>query len=427
MYKKVFGILAVIILVFYISFTGYQSVKATEPLVETVEADVQENKVTLSGLLKDSGGKEIDIYGLKWGTSRSLDKMKNFKSSIKKDSSFSTTINGLEAGNTYYYQAYAINDKGCGYGDIKEFVLPVINEAGPTVSITAPELSSISRGSVETIAATAADEQQVEYMELYINKSLKSKVDGDTIKYHWNTSGFNPGEYEIKVIACDGEKTGEELLNVVIKEEVKKESVEGSLSVNSLQPVASKSKDEGTTVSRAVANTADTVNTGVDKQKYPKLSKFQGTFGQFYYRDKADGRIEIDPGWVAENIVTITLPGLNRKVQVHKEAKDNFLAAFNHIKNGTANINGKEVPLLSLIRTMDGTFVPRHVNWNSSKGLSRHSWGIAIDINASDHFRYVNPEKEPCDPNLILWEKAFKPAGFSWGNSYSDSMHYELR
>lgn len=163
-----------------------------------------------------------------------------------------------------------------------------------------------------------------------------------------------------------------------------------------------------------------------DKYTYPKLSKSKGIYGQFHYRDTSGGRIEIDPGWLANNIVSITLPGLNRQVQVHKEAADNFIQAFNYIVNGSVMINGKRVPLLNLIRSMDGTFVSRHVNWNPENGLSNHSWGTAIDINAGDHFRRVDPEQEPNDPNLILWEKAFKPAGFSWGNSYADAMHYEL-
>ncbi|ABI69279.1 M15 family metallopeptidase [Syntrophomonas wolfei] len=169
-----------------------------------------------------------------------------------------------------------------------------------------------------------------------------------------------------------------------------------------------------------------TSQNSADNSPFPHISKVQGSFGQFRYKDLSGGRIEIDPRWMAENIVTITLPGLDREVQVHKEARDNFIRAFNYIKNGSAWINGKEVPLLSLVKTMDGTFVPRHVNWDSAKGLSRHSWGTAIDINAANHFRRVDPEQEANDPNLILWEKAFKPAGFSWGNSYSDSMHYEL-
>lgn len=172
-------------------------------------------------------------------------------------------------------------------------------------------------------------------------------------------------------------------------------------------------------------NTTVVNNPSRSSSVYNKLSPSKGIYGQFRYRELSGGRIEIDPQWVAQNIVSITLPGLNRTVQVNRAAKDKFIKAFTYIKNGTAVVNGKEVPLLSLIRTMDGTFVPRHANWNPASGLSNHSWGTAIDINASNHFGYVSPSQTN-DPNLILWEKAFKPAGFSWGNSYSDSMHFEL-
>ncbi|MDD2620778.1 MAG: peptidoglycan-binding protein [Syntrophomonadaceae bacterium] len=179
-------------------------------------------------------------------------------------------------------------------------------------------------------------------------------------------------------------------------------------------------------LSAAASGTQVSRSGNTDTRKYPKLSKVNGSFGQFHYRDLSGGRIEIDPVWIAENIVTIKLPGLNKYVQVNKKAANNFIKAFTYIANGTATISGKSVPLLSLIKTMDGTFVPRHVYWNSTNGLSNHSWGTAIDINAANHLRYVNPAWEPNDPNVILWEKAFKPAGFSWGNSFNDSMHYEL-
>lgn len=162
-----------------------------------------------------------------------------------------------------------------------------------------------------------------------------------------------------------------------------------------------------------------------DFLKYPKLSKANGRFGQFRYRELWNGQIEVDPVWTANNIITIRLPGLNRNVQVHRLAAEQFTKAFNYIKNGTAVVNGRQVSLLGLVWTMDGTYVTRHVNWNPAKGLSNHSWGTAIDLNASNHFRYVN-SWERSDPNMILWEKAFKPAGFNWGNSYADAMHYEL-
>jgi hypothetical protein len=186
------------------------------------------------------------------------------------------------------------------------------------------------------------------------------------------------------------------------------------------------SDNNSNNISNHSSNQVSRGGTAVDTSQYPLLSKVNGSFGQFRYRDLSGGRIEVDPQWVAENIVTITLPGLNRQVQVHKDAADHFITAFNYIKNGTAIINGQQVSLLSLLDTMDGTYVTRHVNWNSERGLSNHSWGTAIDINADGHFGYVDPDSDPNDPNVILWEKAFKPAGFSWGNRYSDSMHYEL-
>lgn len=163
-----------------------------------------------------------------------------------------------------------------------------------------------------------------------------------------------------------------------------------------------------------------------DLNKYPLISVKKGIYGQFHYRELGGGRIEIDPKWVAENIVTVKLPGVNRNVQVHRLARDKFIQAFTTIANSTVTVNGRKMSLLSQVKTFDGTWVTRHVNWNANNGLSNHSWGIAVDINAASHFRYVNPGTEPNDPNLILWQKAFQPAGFKWGNSYSDSMHYEL-
>lgn len=204
-----------------------------------------------------------------------------------------------------------------------------------------------------------------------------------------------------------------------------KEAASGKPDIGQTVSNPESSNREGRYNNQTSEQTTAVENPSRSGSTYNRLSPGKGIYGQFRYRELGGGRIEIDPQWVAQNIVTITLPGLNRSVQVNRAAKDKFIKAFTYIKNGTAVVNGKEVPLLSLIKTMDGTFVPRHVNWNAANGLSNHSWGTAIDLNASNHYRYVSPD-ETEDPNRILWEKAFKPAGFSWGNSYSDAMHYEL-
>jgi len=410
MNRKVYWGLASIIMACFISFfVFYSFYVAAEPVVETVEALVNEDEATLSGMVKDSGGKEITQYGFNWGMNSSLEEKETVSGGGSVKSDFFITISALQEGITYYYQAYAENSKGYGYGEIKSFTVPV--NLPPEVSISSPEdnLSVISEQAV-SISATAADDKQVESMEVYINDTSAYQTDSESLTYEFDTSTVNPGEYAVKVTAWDGKKYGEQFITLIVEEKLE--------TADSNPPVVRDNNDDSTSVSRAADPTPS--------YEYPKLSVVQGSYGQFRYKDTSGGRIEIAPRWVAENIVTITLPGLNVNVPVHKDAADNFIQAFTYIANGSAVINGRDVPLINLINTMDGTFVSRHVNWNPAKGLSHHSWGIAMDINAADHFRYVNPSSEPNDPNLILWEKAFKPAGFSWGNSYSDAMHFEL-
>lgn len=241
---------------------------------------------------------------------------------------------------------------------------------------------------------------------------------GDQINVDGTSSEEGPGNQEADAVA--------EKLSDRSNTENTYDNAESSPIPAADQSAANQLKDKGNfssnqTTSKTTVNDPPARSGSI----YNQLSPNKGIYGQFHYRELGGGRIEIDPQWVAKNIVTINLPGLNRTVQVNRAAKDKFILAFNYIKNGTAMVNGKEVSLLSLVRTMDGTFVSRHANWNPNSGLSNHSWGTAIDINASDHYRYVAPS-ESNDPNRILWEKAFKPAGFSWGNSYADSMHFEL-
>lgn len=415
MNKKLAGgitlLLVMVVAVFLVLGLDY---KAKEPVVVTQEAKVQEASVLLQGMITSSGGKEITEYGFNWGTSSELDNNRVVGVSIEESITYELTLDNLEAGQTYYYQAYAINDKGTGYGEIMEITVPIPPNEPPSITSISPETDlTITKGEVVNISAQADDDKLVVGMGIFINDEVVEESDNNTINYNWDTSKVLAGEYSVKVTASDGEDKTEETIKIIVKEEVKETASNSVIAQKPYTPPSNTSSSRGSVPVAA-------------SHKYPMMSKVNGAFGQFPYRDIEGGRIEIDPEWVRQNIVTITLPGLNRQVQVHKDAAENFIMAFNLIKNGTAVINGKEVPLLSLINTMDGTFVPRHVNWNPSRGLSNHSWGTAIDINAAGHFRYVDPVKEPNNPNLILWEKAFKPAGFSWGNSYSDAMHYEL-
>ena len=405
------GIVAVVLLlVFKFAYAS------SPPLVETGEFSLNQNhnKATLMGTITDAGGQEISQYGFVWGTSPNLENAETV--TIPADAEgFGAEIVDLLEGTTYYYQAFAINNKGIGQGEIKSLSVP--ENQPPTIAITSPaDQTIVTQGDSISITVNAGDDQQVTGIILEIDGSVCSEVESESLDFKWDTGKVQPGTYEIKATASDGKKTAEKVISLEVKAKPE-EPVQIAAVVT--QPPAKTNPD---TSSRGTSPNY----TPAYNSNYPKLSKVNGCFGQFRYRDIHGGRIEIDPQWVKENIVTITLPGINRQVQVHKDAAGAFIKAFTYIQNGTITINGKTVPLTSLIRTMDGTWVPRHIGWSASRGLSNHSWGTAIDINASDHYRYVNPAKESHDPNLILWEKAFQPAGFSWGNSYSDAMHYEL-
>lgn len=142
----------------------------------------------------------------------------------------------------------------------------------------------------------------------------------------------------------------------------------------------------------------------------------------------AKGLIEVDPAWVTENIVKMELPenlqnlpefSNVKSLRVNKAVLSNWEQVFDTLS--------KNPELLEQIDSLDpGTFWTRHIRNDVNRGISNHSWGTAIDINAWNHDNYVDPAANPNDPNLILWKEVFEPAGFSWGNDYSDSMHFEI-
>jgi hypothetical protein len=157
-------------------------------------------------------------------------------------------------------------------------------------------------------------------------------------------------------------------------------------------------------------------------KKISILSKaaLENAFGKFGYSNTGGGRIEIESGWVAQNIADCVLKKANKgkdvKTQCHRLAKEPIERAFRMVA---------DQGLSKLIKTYDGLWVPRHQLWKNSKPLSRHSWGVAFDLNAewNSYGNGISPE------NLALNE-VFNRFGFAWGGDWSpaerDAMHWEL-
>jgi len=100
----------------------------------------------------------------------------------------------------------------------------------------------------------------------------------------------------------------------------------------------------------------------------------------------------------------------SKKIYINKDAHAPLLSAFKKLKDNN---------LLSELKTFDGCFIIRSVRGTTDQ-LSTHSYGLAIDLNASEN-------KLGMEPKLSKeFVKCFTDAGWSWGGFFKrkDGMHF---
>jgi hypothetical protein len=138
-------------------------------------------------------------------------------------------------------------------------------------------------------------------------------------------------------------------------------------------------------------------------------------FEPYNYVDMGDGMIQIDPDWVARNIVRRAMPLLKGEVVCHRQMVDQLYGAL-------AEIEREGLGHLIDPSQYGGCWVPRHIDFNPAKPLSMHSWGLAADFNVSTNGLGMKPQM---DPRVV---HIFDKWGFVWGGRWSrpDGMHFEL-
>lgn len=136
--------------------------------------------------------------------------------------------------------------------------------------------------------------------------------------------------------------------------------------------------------------------------------------GTFSYRWFRDGTVAPDPGWVAANIRSGRVPVLGT-VRCHKVMLPQLRGALREVvARGLADeIHPGEY---------GGCYVPRFIGRDPARGLSLHTWGIAVDLNVPGNLRGVPGE---IDRDVVA---IFKKWGFAWGGdwAWTDPMHFEL-
>jgi hypothetical protein len=136
--------------------------------------------------------------------------------------------------------------------------------------------------------------------------------------------------------------------------------------------------------------------------------------GSFTYRYHPDGSVEPDPSWVAANLRTETVPILGR-VTCHRVMLPQLRGALQEVVD--SGLGDRIDP-----GDYGGCYNPRFIANDPSRGLSLHTWGIAVDLDVHGNLRGT---QGTMDPRVV---DIFKRWGFAWGGdwAYTDPMHFEL-
>lgn len=123
--------------------------------------------------------------------------------------------------------------------------------------------------------------------------------------------------------------------------------------------------------------------------------------------------------------VRLKIPVLPAKIYINKVAAPKLIAAYREVMRSG---------LQSEIRTYDGCFVVR--TQRGSKAISKHSYGIAIDMNAAwNPLIKVTPEnRDVMRKRYVQWSEKFldcwRKTGWECGADWQtrlDGMHFELK
>lgn len=137
------------------------------------------------------------------------------------------------------------------------------------------------------------------------------------------------------------------------------------------------------------------------------------------------GLVRLNPDWKERNLVTVRLPGLERKegapksgrVRIHRliaPRLESLWAAW------------QAAGLLDEILTWDGSFAERFVR--GRRTLSSHAFGIAFDLNARWNPLGQRPPAAGRIGSVLRLVPLANAHGFFWGGHFRsrpDGMHFE--
>jgi len=101
------------------------TVNATAPTIVTNDAVVTGTTASLGGNITSDGGSMVSESGICYSSESGVDTSDNKMAKYAISGNFALNVSGLTYLSTYYYRAYAINEKGLVYGEEKSFFVPI--------------------------------------------------------------------------------------------------------------------------------------------------------------------------------------------------------------------------------------------------------------------------------------------------------------
>lgn len=154
---------------------------------------------------------------------------------------------------------------------------------------------------------------------------------------------------------------------------------------------------------------ADDIQTP-DAGKLLSLSQIKERFGEFSFVPGEGRWLEPDPAWQAVSIEERHVPVLGT-IKCHRAIMEPLIAAMRDVQ--AAGLEG-------LVTEKAFCYAPR-VQFGDTRVISRHTWGIAVDINPTTN-AFGDPPTQ--DPRLV---RIMAQHGFAWGGVWltPDGMHFE--
>jgi hypothetical protein len=147
----------------------------------------------------------------------------------------------------------------------------------------------------------------------------------------------------------------------------------------------------------------------------PTQMRFKKNFGEFAAMPASSGSLSMRGSWVGRHIRTDHVPILGN-VTCHRKLFPQMKGALRELRRRG---------LSHLIRPSEyaGCYNARYVSVPTGVRLSRHSWGIAFDINTSNN-QFGQPPHQ--DRRLV---KIMRKHGLAWGGLWPipDGMHFEWK